>query len=520
MIKIKNSRSLFLIILFLIILIATVLRVYKLGNKGIWHDEASSIAMSQADFSISTLLNVLNYKPLYFLSLKLWSVIFGISAFWLRLLSVIFAIISLLLVYLIGKEISGRKVGMISSFLLAISCFHIYHSQQVRQFTLMFLLITLSYLCLIRLIKYNKIKYYMLNTVSNILLMFTHPYGLAIIISENIYLFFIKKESGYLRKKYFFCQLFTLVFFLLWLLLSSYRPYMLHNVWWIEKPDLNTILDIFQTFSYGGPRYGLDDFRISFKYGIINIISFFLYNVFFIKGLFNKVSANYNWKSLLCFWFFVPIVVAYSVSFFIPVLSIKHLFIVLPAYYIIVAIGICNLKRKSVAILALLLFLLGAYPLKIMYSEDNNVHWREAVNYLRNNIRKDDAIVISNQDELPAFLYYFCEQPKTCFKNMNPNIPGKIINKEISEIFYENSNLIIGIKQNRGEGSDFVKQDFDRKFKYLQSDFNFTNAWFILTRWTEEPESKYMEEAFNKKFVMKKMQSLEGTSIYKINLSK
>ena len=131
-----------ILILLGIILIGSLLRIYHLGTESIWFDEAASI-----DGSKESLVSVIqssgrlhNQPPLYFVLLHFWMLLFGTGEIAVRSLSAIFGIISIFVIYQVGCQLFNRKVGLISSFLSAISCYHIYYSQEARAYSLLQLL--------------------------------------------------------------------------------------------------------------------------------------------------------------------------------------------------------------------------------------------------------------------------------------------------------------------------------------------------------------------------------------------
>jgi len=71
-------------------------------------------------------LSTLFHGPIYFYLTDLAYVFFGVNFFSARLVSVIFSAISMLLVYLLGKELFDQKTGLIASFIFAFSAAQIY----------------------------------------------------------------------------------------------------------------------------------------------------------------------------------------------------------------------------------------------------------------------------------------------------------------------------------------------------------------------------------------------------------
>jgi mannosyltransferase len=117
----------------LILLAATALFTYKLGDEGLWIDELFSIR--DASQSPVEVYKDTNFRPLYYLLLNFWMQ-FGSSDTWLRLPSVISAVVAVFLIYRLGRRIAGEATGLTAAALLSTSTLFINHAQEVRMYAL------------------------------------------------------------------------------------------------------------------------------------------------------------------------------------------------------------------------------------------------------------------------------------------------------------------------------------------------------------------------------------------------
>jgi len=118
--------------IFFILLLGLILRLVAI-NQSLWLDEAIG-AIAARDFTFSGILTDFikadNHSPLYYLTLKAWTNIFGYSEVSIRFPSVIFGILTIYFAYRIAKLIipSGKaSFPIITSLLLSMSSFHIYY---------------------------------------------------------------------------------------------------------------------------------------------------------------------------------------------------------------------------------------------------------------------------------------------------------------------------------------------------------------------------------------------------------
>src|SRR5260370_1916890 len=86
---------------------------------------------------------------LYYALLRFWTR-FGEREVFIMLLSVLFGLAALPIVWAIGDRLLGRRVGLIAASLLAINAFHIKYSQEVRGYSLLVLLAALSMFLFVR----------------------------------------------------------------------------------------------------------------------------------------------------------------------------------------------------------------------------------------------------------------------------------------------------------------------------------------------------------------------------------
>jgi 4-amino-4-deoxy-L-arabinose transferase-like glycosyltransferase len=120
-----------------IILAGFALRLAGLGRQSLWYDETVSAflaALSPADLIAHTARDI--HPPGYYLLLHFWSLISGNSELALAYFSAFFGTLLIPLSYVLAKILLNRNTAGWAAFLVAISPFHIWYSQEVRMYTL------------------------------------------------------------------------------------------------------------------------------------------------------------------------------------------------------------------------------------------------------------------------------------------------------------------------------------------------------------------------------------------------
>jgi mannosyltransferase len=136
-----------------ITLVGLVLRFTLLGSKSLWLDEAFSAWIANLDPAQlwRTTVQIDVHPPLYYALLHLWiDPQSGETA--LRSLSALFSAATVPVLYLAGREVGGRRLGLLVAALQAVSPLHVWYAQQGRMYAMMAFSAALALLCALRLL--------------------------------------------------------------------------------------------------------------------------------------------------------------------------------------------------------------------------------------------------------------------------------------------------------------------------------------------------------------------------------
>ncbi|HWP93852.1 MAG TPA: glycosyltransferase family 39 protein [Thermodesulfobacteriota bacterium] len=402
-----------------VLLIGLFLRLYDLGGESVWLDEAFSIQMAKSNLSgVIEATTQDTYPPLYPILLHYWVGFLGDSEFSTRFMSVLFGFLAVLMIYKVGILVSDRETGILSALILALSNFHIYYSQEARMYSLMVLLTLASMYFFLRMLKSEGRADSIGYILSSSLLMYTHIYGLFIIIAQNIYSFteliLERKDSKLNLKKWILLQLILAVLFSPWVTVfmeQVIRAQSGKRIGWIPVPSVQSIINSFKLYS-----------------GSYLLLSLFLVLSFFSVVGFKKFGEGIYWRDLfasmrgyrwkiylsniktgyfLLVWLSCPVILPFLISkFFTPIYWYRYTIVASLAFYLLAAIGIRNLGPKlkfAVITLIVLGFLANVWE---GYSTVNKERWREMVDYIDTNASEGDLVLFNaNYAQIP-FDYY------------------------------------------------------------------------------------------------------------------
>ncbi|MDM8526799.1 glycosyltransferase family 39 protein [Anaerolineales bacterium HSG24] len=169
-------------------------RIYQLSFQPLWGDEGWSFYF--ATHSVSELIALTAtdiHPPLYYLLLKGWFALLGVSPESARLLSAWIGTLWLPIVYLLGRRMFGLSVALVATGLTSVMPMAVYYSQEVRMYGLVTLLglISMYALCRVsdRQLFYRDSPFwttlYILSTVGAL---YTMYYAAFILLAQLLYL--------------------------------------------------------------------------------------------------------------------------------------------------------------------------------------------------------------------------------------------------------------------------------------------------------------------------------------------
>lgn len=179
------------------------------------------------------------HSPLYFLLTRLWLSLWGDSITVMRSLSAFFSLLILPCIYYFSKELFKKnQVSLLSLMLMTVSPFYVAYGQEARPYSLWTITILLSCLFLLKAIRINKWKYWVLYSISLILSFYTSLLSLFVSFSHTIYFFLQAKNSSYqLIKRYLISLTFSLLLFTPWLWIIFNNWHLIEdNTKWMRIP--------------------------------------------------------------------------------------------------------------------------------------------------------------------------------------------------------------------------------------------------------------------------------------------
>ncbi|MFH1507389.1 MAG: glycosyltransferase family 39 protein [Candidatus Omnitrophota bacterium] len=406
-----KSKSL-IVVASLILVIGMGLRIHNIGSKSIWMDEVMHSLYAKGSFG-TIIEPKQGVMPAYTLILKLWRLVANSKVTTLRILSAILGTLTIFILFKLTNAIYGKGVAIISSLLLCLSPLHIFYSQQIGPYSLFVLAALLFVYSIFKLFNTGVWYWYMNFCFSFALLILTHLYSFFFILSLNImFIFYFKKYK----------KIISIIFILqvaMFLIFADYfhaallglinRGFV--SLSWIPRVDFyKSFIVTLRTFSYGGGAYGGNSIRIPEADLIIPSKLFFIYMfccVFAVLSVHKlKKLSNFSFgMPFVLTWLFGGYAISYLISyFFMPIYVIRYILYSLPAFYILISIGIWRLRYNFFRFGILFIIVgLNIYTLIYYYSSELNFPWKKVVSYLYSrDITRKDLVIFDPEFQAPV----------------------------------------------------------------------------------------------------------------------
>lgn len=182
-----DRRTVDMAFLISILIVAGALRLYSL-NSGLWLDEINTY-VSYARMPFREILSTYgseNQHFLYSILAHASFLIFGESAWSLRLPAVLFGMGSIWAVFLLGREVGSRREALLAAVLLTFSYHHIWFSQNARGYTGLLFWTILSSWLLIRGLRENKPHQWLLYAAASAFGVYTQLTMLFVILGQFV----------------------------------------------------------------------------------------------------------------------------------------------------------------------------------------------------------------------------------------------------------------------------------------------------------------------------------------------
>ena len=456
--------------LLIFVVSAAILRLKGLTFQSYWYDELYSLMAANPENPYNQVLQETFdsvHPPLFHTLLWLWFKVFGFSELSGRVFPALFGILTIPVMYLLGKELFDGEVGVYAAGIATVNPFLLYYSQEVRPYSLFLLLSLLSlflYLKVLKHLRYRDFAFYLITTGA---LMYTHYFGLLVIGVEALFLaVYLPSNRHNISQIIGFGAVTTLTFILfLSPLLLSIIADASRDTFWIVRPESDFLIDYMEKF------FG--------ESSIIMILIISLMVIALSQISSDRIRGETKLGfSFLTIWIIVVTTVPYLVSiFFVPVLISRNLIILLPAIILLISFGLkySGIKKLKLFVFFVLIILSST----TIFYEQNYYHKisKEQFRYLINN-------VIEKNTNIPVYAHKSARPISTYAKLLGSDQEIKSIQDPdiLSDLAEQDGCFFIVERNHRfkhGEVNSFIEEN---NFRIVRKINKVEASAFLLTR--------------------------------------
>jgi 4-amino-4-deoxy-L-arabinose transferase-like glycosyltransferase len=404
------SRNKWLLIALL--LIAFAVRVYRLDAQSLWSDEGLSLYRARLTLS-ENFSNVIivppdvpthdTNPPMYFIALSILRLVAGESEYALRFLSVVMGVLTVPLLYLVGRRLFSPTAGMLAAVLGAFSPLLVWYAQEARMYTSLVVMSLASVYTLLRAMVPNAShapRWWMVWALVTAAALYTHFTIFFLLPFEGA---LILASLWRLRRRWVIAAAIGLI--VLGLPIGLYgwsRSQTGVDRSFGFRPLASIVEEVSSAFAVGRTNETFQPiWAVAPSLLLLSIGSV----VGFLK---QRRSTIIVWMYLL-----VPLVGFYAVTFVRPLFSgARHLMLLVPPFYLLVAYGLAVLwqrMRVAGAIALTTVVIIMGWWLQVQFTDPAYLKddMRSAACTIASRAAPEDVVIVHDAISSYVFDYYY-----------------------------------------------------------------------------------------------------------------
>jgi mannosyltransferase len=415
--------------------IGFILRVWEIGTKGLWLDEAFSVWLGWKPLGemLSWLVRIDQHPPLYYALLHFWTKLAGDNPDDVRMLSAILGTLTIPVMFLLGRRLMGTSVGLLAALILALSPFHVRFAQETRMYTLLMLNVSLALLALTWILTNPR------RAALTPRRIITDPAWLGYMVfcaaalwSHNTAIFFplainlfvlggmragrdkrTELVGGLCRpshKSWLFAQTGVFMLWLPWLIPLFIQSTGVYREFWVPYPTWQTVADTLKAFlSAMLPAKGWLATGIWIAFGSLIMLGVWC------------LRQTPSVLKLLLVIFLTPLIGEWVAGLWRPIFDDRTLIWITLPLYLLLASGIAQLRyRPTILVAVAILVAVNLVSLRQYYTSFVKEEWDKAAAYVGERAEKDDMLLFNATWVQIPFDYYFRYQDRSVTKHGAP----------------------------------------------------------------------------------------------------
>lgn len=423
----------FIASLFAIVTLGAVFRVYHLGYRSFYFDEAYQYFASLDPLH---LIRDDGHPPLSHY-IEHFIVHLGRDEATLRMIPVLFGIGTIVVTYQLGKALFDKRIGLISALFVAISPILIYYSQEARPYSQFVFFSIASFLLLLSMVKKPSIQQSLVYILATVFCLYSHIFAVFVLMAHNIYILLLWKKERFNLKPWIVIQLLILVCYIpaIMFILDAMgqRAPLPYSI-------INTTAGLFYVFSFGRLLFPADLNLIIVALGAIVFGGGILLGI---KHLWQKNNRASLFFLAVAITVIFVLLVNYKFRIFNEEDS-RYLLYLSPLFYILSVRGITSISNVPARLISIVLVLIisaaSLHPYYFKWDTLGKGSFRQASEEIKNQALTNNDLILCSDYQIQRVIGYYLRNKSACellpadqhLANRHP-LPSKVVIAKLSD---------------------------------------------------------------------------------------
>ena len=248
----------------LIVVIGFITRMAGLFTRPIWYDEAFSLLISQkgpaavlqATLSkVSATASADIHPPTYYFLLWGWIQLFGSSIAAARTLSILISLGTILLVFLLGRELFDENSALLAALGAALLPFQVHYAVEMRMYELLAFWLSLATLAWWKGYRTGRFKWWLVFAVSAALGQYTHNLAAFYLLPLALTGIFLRDWK--VVRSTFLAGMGAILLYLPWLIQIPAQLSKIQQNYWVDRPTFASLFNLLLIYLPNLPLPGL-----------------------------------------------------------------------------------------------------------------------------------------------------------------------------------------------------------------------------------------------------------------------
>jgi mannosyltransferase len=396
---------------------ALAFNLFRLGSKSLWFDEVLSVERARQSLPVlwQIIFATQPNMAFYYIFLHFWlglTTLLGLNPteFVVRFPSAIFAALSSVMIFLLGRRFLGLSAGLVGASLYLLNDLELVYAQETRSYALQLLLICIAWYLFLTLLatETRQKRWWACYAFVTIVAIYTQLFSLLILAAQVVTFVVLALLPGPWRSKArqqfrgFLISLVSIFVFILPLIYASRHG---SKTGWLPIPQPMDVYVLFLNICANSRIYLYLLLALCLLGLCVTVLAFRLRGMQLLSKAFLVESAGDKrlvrlrqllpvGLALLC-WIIVPVVLSYTISQGpTRLFSSRYLVTIVPAFVLLVGLGIVVLRWRVVQVaLGLCLLLLTLHYVPLYYQNPQAEDWNTTSFWLEQHYQANDGLV-------------------------------------------------------------------------------------------------------------------------------